>query len=71
MIPNGLTNSGSMPISAGGGAAGPSQADARNSIGGIRNGAINFGGSAWQSLASNAPLILLGIGAVIWAVKRK
>ncbi|WP_080566542.1 hypothetical protein [Vibrio splendidus] len=52
MIPDfsgGLTNSGSMPIDAGGGSAGPSTATATNSIGGIRNGSINFGGggSSW------------------------
>ncbi|MBJ2144822.1 hypothetical protein JC606_00270 [Vibrio sp. IB15] len=49
MIPDlsgGLTNSGSMPIDAGGGSAGPSEATATNSIGGIRNGSINFGGGA-------------------------
>ena len=45
MIPSigGLSNSGSMPISASGGMAGPSTATARNSIGGIRNGSMNFG----------------------------
>ncbi|MEH0690142.1 hypothetical protein [Vibrio bivalvicida] len=73
MIPaigGGLSAGGSMPISAGGGSAGPSEATATNSIGGIRNGAINFGGSGWQQLASNLPLIVLGLG-VVWAVTRK
>lgn len=65
-----LTNSGSMPINAGGGASGPSEANGTNSIGGIRNGSINFGGSGWQKLASNLPLIVFGL-CVAWAVTRK
>ncbi|MFH4589962.1 hypothetical protein [Vibrio alginolyticus] len=73
MIPGiggGLTNSGSMPISAGGGAAGPSEATGTNSIGGIRNGAINFGGSAGQSLAQNLPFVLLVLG-IAWVAFKK
>ncbi|AIW16286.1 hypothetical protein VITU102760_12215 [Vibrio tubiashii] len=66
----GLSAGGSMPIDAGGGSAGPSEATATNSIGGIRNASINFGGSGWQNLASNAPMLLLGLGVVIWAVSR-
>lgn len=66
MIPSigGLSNSGSMPISASGGTAGPSTATAHNSIGGIRNGSINFGGgpSSWL------PWLVLGTGAVLWAI---
>lgn len=69
-IDGGLTNSGSMPINAGGGAAGPSEAKGTNSIGGIRNGAINFGGSAGQSLARSLPLVLLALG-VAWVVFKK
>ncbi|QFT37627.1 MULTISPECIES: hypothetical protein [Vibrio] len=68
MIPSigGLSNSGSMPISASGGMAGPSTATARNSIGGIRNGSINFGGgpSSWL------PWAVLGTGAVLWLIKQ-
>ena len=62
----GLKNSGQMPINAGGGAAGPSAVTARNSIGGIRNGAINFGGgpSSWL------PWVALGVGAVVWLMKK-
>lgn len=73
MIPavsGGLTNSGSMPINAGGGAAGPSEATGTNSIGGIRNGAINFGGSAGQKLAQNIPFVLLALGFA-WVVFKK
>ncbi|MCC2525521.1 hypothetical protein [Vibrio coralliilyticus] len=68
MIPSigGLSNSGSMPISASGGMAGPSTATARNSIGGIRNGSINFGGgpSSWL------PWVVLGTGVVLWLIKQ-
>ncbi|MCG9680460.1 hypothetical protein [Vibrio sp. Isolate24] len=68
MIPSigGLRNSGSMPINASGGMAGPSNAIARNSIGGIRNGSINFGGgpSSWL------PWVVLGTGAVLWLIKQ-
>ncbi|KJY93967.1 hypothetical protein TW84_01600 [Vibrio neptunius] len=69
MIPTfggGLTNSGQMPINASGGMAGPATATARTSIGGIRNGAINFGGgpSSWL------PWLVLGTGAVLWLIKR-
>lgn len=67
----GLSAGGSMPISAGGGSAGPSEANGTNSIGGIRNGSINFGSGGWNNLTSNLPLIILGIGVVIWAVKNK
>ncbi|OLQ70315.1 hypothetical protein BIT28_16450 [Photobacterium proteolyticum] len=69
MIPSfggGLTNSGSMPISASGGQAGPSTAKANNSFGGIRNGSINFGGgpSSWL------PWVVLALGAAIWLMKK-
>ncbi|EFP97440.1 hypothetical protein [Vibrio caribbeanicus] len=69
MIPDiggGLTNSGSMPINAGGGSAGPSKATGTNSIGGIRNGAITFGGGA----SSWLPWVVLGVGAVVWLMKK-
>ena len=68
MIPSigGLSNSGSMPISASGGMAGPSTATARHSLGGIRNGAINFAGgpSSWL------PWVVLGTGAVLWLINQ-
>lgn len=73
MIPGiggGLSAGGSMPISAGGGAAGPSEATGTNSIGGIKNGAINFGGSAGQSLAQNLPFVLLVLG-IAWVAFKK
>ncbi|MGF1859891.1 hypothetical protein [Photobacterium profundum] len=69
MIPGiggGLSAGGSMPISAGGGAAGPSEATGTNSIGGIKNGAINFGGGPLQ----NMPFIVLAI-AMAWMVFKK
>ncbi|WP_135382160.1 hypothetical protein [Vibrio tasmaniensis] len=66
----GLSAGGSMPISAGGGSAGPSEANATNSIGGIRNAAINFGGGAMQNITNNLPIIAIVIVAGIWAVKR-
>lgn len=47
----GVTNSGTMPIDAGGGAAGPSSAKANNESG-FRVGAINMGGG-------NSNLLLL------------
>lgn len=68
MIPGiggGLSAGGSMPISAGGGAAGPSEATGTNSIGGVRNGSINFGGSAGQNLAQNLPMVLLA-AVIAW-----
>ncbi len=61
-----LTNSGSMPINAGGGSAGPSSAQARNSIGGSATGNVSFGSTPVNSLA------MLGLaGLVIWLVVRK
>ncbi|NVN83231.1 MULTISPECIES: hypothetical protein [unclassified Vibrio] len=64
-ISGGLTNSGSMPIDAGGGSAGPSEATGTNSIGGIRNGSINFGGgpSSWL------PWVAVIVGVMMWLKK--
>ncbi|SIO96690.1 hypothetical protein [Vibrio spartinae] len=73
MIPTiggGLTNSGTMPINAGGGAAGDATATARNSIGGITNGAINFSGSAGQRLMQSLPMLLV-IAAITFVVVKK
>lgn len=73
MIPavgGGLSAGGSMPINAGGGSAGPSAAHGKNSVGGISNGAINFGGSSVQSLAQNLPFVLLALGIAWVAFKR-
>lgn len=63
-LPGGLTNSGSMPISASGGMAGPSGASGKNTIGGIRNGSINFGGGA----SSWLPWVALTVvgGLLVW-----
>ena len=64
MIPGiggGLSAGGSMPIDAGGGSAGPSEATGTNSIGGIRNGSINFGGGA----SSWLPWVAVIIGVMI------
>ncbi|SHO55125.1 hypothetical protein [Vibrio quintilis] len=69
MIPSiggGLTNSGSMPISAAGGAAGPSTAKGQNDIGGIKNGSINFGGGS----SSWLPWLAVAAVAIVWVVKK-
>lgn len=53
MIPGiggGLTNSGSMPISASGGAAGDATATNNGKFGGIKQGSINMGGGAMAQL---------------------
>ncbi len=61
-----LTNSGSMPINAGGGSAGPSSAKASNNVGGSATGSVSFGQSPVNSFA------LLGFAAVvIWLVVKK
>ncbi|WP_154124793.1 hypothetical protein [Grimontia hollisae] len=68
MIPGiggGLSAGGSMPISAGGGAAGPSQASGSN-IGGIKNGAINFGTTGLMSVM---PWVVVGV--IAWVVLKK
>ncbi len=49
-----LTNSGSMPISAGGGDSGDSTSTSTSHFGGIKQGAINMGGGG---LSSQLPLI--------------
>lgn len=49
-----LTNSGSMPISAGGGAAGDSTSESNSSFGGIKQGSINMGGGG---LTAQLPMI--------------
>ncbi|ARC92156.1 hypothetical protein F0224_07720 [Vibrio coralliilyticus] len=64
-ISGGLTNSGSMPINASGGHAGPSSATARNSFGGIRNGSINFGGGGVSSWLPWVALTVVG-GLLVW-----
>ncbi|ASA54423.1 hypothetical protein [Vibrio gazogenes] len=70
MIPSfggGLTNSGTMPISANGGQAGPSGASNKSSFGGIRNGAINFGGG---SPGQWIPWIAVAIGVTWWLCRK-
>lgn len=62
----GLTNSGSMPIDAGGGAAGPSTATSESNMG-FRVGAINMGGGS--SLSSWLPVLLALI--VVWFLLKK
>lgn len=69
MIPGiggGLSAGGSMPISAGGGAAGPSEATGSNNIGGIKNGAINFGSTGLMSVM---PWVVVGV--IAWVVLKK
>lgn len=58
LIGGGLTNSGSMPISAGGGAAGPSTAKSSTNTG-FTVGAFNMGGG------SSSHKTLLIVGAVV------
>jgi len=63
MNPIDVANSGSMPISASGGMAGPSAASAMSTFEGNRFGAINFG----SSLPPWLPWIaVLGAGALWW-----
>lgn len=57
-----LANSGSMPISASGGQAGPSSATSHASFGGIKNGSINFGHNSGPWLFGLA----LAIGGTWW-----
>lgn len=64
-----LSNSGSMPISAGGGAAGPSTAKGHNSIGGAGTGAVNFGQSSWKSFAAVGVIGVCGL--MIWLGSKK
>ncbi|WP_299695614.1 hypothetical protein [uncultured Vibrio sp.] len=69
MIPGiggGLSAGGSMPINAGGGAAGPSGVSGTTNVGGISNGSINFGGSTTQTL----PWVLLVLG-IAWVAFKK
>ncbi|NAW66140.1 hypothetical protein [Photobacterium halotolerans] len=69
MIPGiggGLTNSGQMPIDAGGGAAGPSSSSSSNTLGGIRQGSINMGGTPVPTWV----WVLLGLGAAWWVLKK-
>ncbi|PSW06267.1 hypothetical protein [Photobacterium lipolyticum] len=60
-----LANSGSMPIDAGGGAAGPSTATSESNMG-FRVGAINMGGS---SLSNWLPVLLALL--VVWFLIKK
>lgn len=60
-----LTNSGSMPINAGGGAAGPSSATANNKSG-FNIGAINMGGGG---LGNWLPVVMAI--AVVWFLMKK
>ncbi|MGF1786467.1 hypothetical protein L4D00_11785 [Photobacterium swingsii] len=61
-----LTNSGSMPIDAGGGSAGPSSATADNNMG-FKVGAINMGGG--NALGNWLP-VLLALLAVWFLIKK-
>lgn len=56
-----LTNSGTMPIDAGGGAAAPSAVRGENRIGGATNGNIQFAQSPWKILTAVGV-----VGALIW-----
>lgn len=66
-ISGGLTNSGTMPIDAGGGASGDSTATSNSSFGGIKQGAINMGGGGFSS---QLPLIVLA-GVLLFLVVKK
>lgn len=69
MIPSfggGLTNSGSLPINAGGGTSGPSSATSANDIGGIRNGNVYLGGSPIPTWV----WLLFAAGAAWWVLKK-
>ncbi|GAB3531900.1 hypothetical protein [Photobacterium alginatilyticum] len=61
----GITNSGSMPINAGGGAAGPSGVKANNESG-FRVGDINMGGGS-----SNLLLLLVVVLVGMWFLMGK
>ncbi|MGF1713284.1 hypothetical protein L4D08_00025 [Photobacterium chitinilyticum] len=61
----GITNSGTMPISAGGGAGGPSSAKANNESG-FRVGAINMGGGGGSNL-----LLFVVVLAGMWFLMGK
>ncbi|MGF1702522.1 hypothetical protein L4D09_19695 [Photobacterium makurazakiensis] len=61
----GLTNNGSMPINAGGGAAAPSGVNASNESG-FRIGSINMGGGSLPTWLT----VMLAVG-VLWFVVKK
>ncbi|MFT5879570.1 MAG: hypothetical protein ACI86X_000674 [Moritella sp.] len=67
MIGGDLTNSGQMPIDAGGGASGDSTATAKNSFGSNRGGTINMGGGG---LTAQLPMLLLIFGVIYIVVKK-
>lgn len=67
MIGGGLTNSGSMPVNAGGGASGDSTAKGQNSFGDNRGGTINMGGGG---LTAQLPMLLLAAGLIYMVVKK-
>ncbi|MGR5064676.1 hypothetical protein [Photobacterium sp. DNB22_13_2] len=60
----GLTNSGSMPINAGGGAAGPSGVHSQNDSA-LRVGGISMGGSSLP----NWLLVVMGAAALWFLIK--
>lgn len=69
MIPDvgGLSNSGSMPISAGGGAAGDATASNQASFGGIKQGAVNMGGGG----ISTSVILIAVVGVIAFLMVKK
>ena len=70
MIPaigGGLTNSGSMPVDAGGGDSGDATATNQASFGGITQGAVNFGGTG---ITDKIPLIIVASALLYLVIKR-
>ena len=60
-LTGGLTNSGTMPIDAGGGASGAVHAANHNSFGGIKQGSINMAGGGFiQQLPLLLVLVIVG-----------
>jgi len=67
MIGGGLTNSGSMPISASGGKSGDSKLSSKNNFGDNRGGTINMGGGG---LTAQLPMLLLAAGLIYMVAKK-
>lgn len=67
MIGGGLTNSGSMPVSASGGQSGDSKLSSKNQFGDNRGGTINMGGGG---LTAQLPMILMICGLIYMVAKK-
>ena len=65
-ISGGLTNSGSMPISASGGSAGDATAKSKTSFGGMKFGSVNFGGGM-----SNKLVLAVAVAGLVYVAVKK